>query len=146
MFFELAENSLICHISEFPVGTYKKAHRHDAGANVVLLGGTGYSLLWAEGQPRMKIDWHERSMFVPPNMWFHQHFNTGPEPARYLAIRFGSMKFPIGKSFGVDESLKSGGSQIEYEDEDPEIRALYEAELAKKGVKIQMPPTGKSKG
>ncbi|MBM2812815.1 MAG: hypothetical protein HW416_3574 [Chloroflexi bacterium] len=34
--------------------------------------------------------------------------------------------------------MKLGGTLIEYEDEDPEIRRLYKEELAKTGVAYQM--------
>jgi hypothetical protein len=136
--FELANNTMAAHISEFPVGTYKKGHRHGPAANVIILNGDGYSLMWPEGQPKMKIDWHAGSMFVPPNGWFHQHFNAGSERARYLALRWGSKKNPMGKAYRVDESVKSGGDQIEYEDEDPEIRRLYKEELAQRGLQIKM--------
>jgi len=141
---ELANNTLSQHISEFDVGTYKKAHSHGPAANIVILNGTGYSLLWPEGKPHIKIDWHQGSMLVPPNRWLHQHFNTGPEPARYLAIGIGtpSPKHPFGKipPMGEDFSLGLGYGQIEYEDEAPEIRKLFEEELRKKGVQIKMPP------
>ncbi|MDP2719853.1 MAG: cupin domain-containing protein [Dehalococcoidia bacterium] len=143
--FMLSENTMVAHVSEFPVGTYKKGHRHGPGAHVVLIGGTGYSLMWLEGQPKMKIDWHEGSMFVPPDKWFHQHFNTGAEPAKYLALRWGSKKYKMGKEFGTREDIKKGGDQIEYQDEDPEIRALFDSELAKKGLKANMPPVGNKK-
>lgn len=136
--FELSNNTMAAHISEFPVGTYKKAHRHGPGAHVVIIGGTGYSLMWPEGQKRVKIDWHVNSMFVPPERWFHQHFNTGSEPARYLALRWGSEKYSFGKRYGVTEDVTSGGDQIEYKTEDPEVRKLYETELAKKGLTIRM--------
>jgi hypothetical protein len=34
--------------------------------------------------------------------------------------------------------VKEGGRQIEYEDEDPRIREIYEAELGKNGVPSRM--------
>jgi len=38
--FWISGSALAPHVSEFPVGTYKKAHRHCQGANVVILTGT----------------------------------------------------------------------------------------------------------
>lgn len=136
---ELSENTMAAHISEFPVGTYKKAHRHGPGAHVVIVGGEGYSLLWPEGSPTQKYEWQEGSVIVPPERWFHQHFNTGKSPARYVALRWGSKKFRGSrKAYGVDESVKSGGDQIEYEDEDPKVHQEFEGALAQAGVTCQM--------
>ena len=138
--FELANNTLIAHISEFPVGTYKKAHRHGPGANVIILGGQGYSLLWPDGAPWTKVDWHEGSVFVPPDFWWHQHFNAGSTPARYLAIRWGSVKHKLDdKHDTLAQDRATGGNQIEYEDEDPAVRELFEIELSKAGVPSRMP-------
>ena len=129
---ELSENILAALVSEFPVGTYKKAHRHGPGNHVIILGGTGYSLMWQENAPVQKYDWQEGTIIVPPENWFHQHFNSGSQPARYLALRWaGSKKFlGMRKFYGVDESTKRGGDQIEYEDEDPTIHAEFEKLLA----------------
>ncbi|MFD8963806.1 ethanolamine ammonia lyase-activating protein [Streptomyces sp. NPDC059568] len=135
---EIADNSLCGHVSEFPVGTYKKAHRHNAGAHVIILGGTGFSLLWREGEPVRKVDWRQGSIVVPPERWFHQHFNTGTTPARYLALRWGSKKYPLFKQFLIDRPTTEGGDQIEYQDEDPSVRATFEAELAEHGAKSRM--------
>ncbi|HEX9993174.1 MAG TPA: cupin domain-containing protein [Acidimicrobiales bacterium] len=138
-FFELADSTMCASVSEFPVGTYKKAHRHGPGAHIVVLSGKGYTLMWREGRPLERVDWKEGSVFVPPDMWFHQHFNVGAEPARYMPIRWGSSKYHMFNYLGITKDVKEGGDQIEYEDEDPSIRATFEAELAKNGVECRMP-------
>lgn len=47
--FTLANSGMHLHVSEIAPATYKKAHRHPAGAHVLTLTGSGYSLLWSEG-------------------------------------------------------------------------------------------------
>jgi len=138
--FELSENSTACHISEFPVGTYKKAHRHGPGAHVIILSGEGYSLVWPDGSGIKKYDWHQGSMIVPPENWWHQHFNAGDKPARYLALRaFGSKKFHgVGKKYQSAVDRKKGGAQIEYQDEDPIVRQWFEEALARRGAQSEM--------
>lgn len=140
IFLEYSDNVSAAHISEFPVGTYKKAHRHGPGAHVIIIGGNGYSLLWPEGSPRQRIDWHAGTLLVPPERWFHQHFNTGKVPARYMALRGNSRKYEgVFKTWEFDKDVKAGGDQIEYEDEDPAIRKEYIAELARSGLEFKMP-------
>jgi oxalate decarboxylase/phosphoglucose isomerase-like protein (cupin superfamily) len=152
--FEIADNTLIGHLAEWPVGRYHKAHYHGGGAVLVILRSEGYSLMWPNewgtrpyesgyGDRVVKIDWAAGSVFSPPTSWFHQHFNTGSEPALQLALRCGSHKFPLGIRVaairaGVYTSVKQGGTLIEYTDEDPEIRRAYQAELASKGIEPDM--------
>ena len=145
MKFILADGTMHAHSSEMPVGTYKKGHRHGADFYVFTVHGTGYSLLWYdEKQDFERIDWKHGMVFVPPDGMFHQHFNTNPTPARYLAIAMGSQRYPLVESkrkhfdTGVDTSLKQGGNQIEYEDQDPRIHRIYLEELAKTGVASKM--------
>ena len=144
--FELADNTQAAHVSQFPVGTYKKAHRHGPGAHVIIISGEGFSLLWPQdGGPRdrmERVDWKVGSMVVPPTNWFHQHFNGGTEPARYLALRWGSQKhgFSLGSAGEgeADVSVKLGGAQIEYEDEDPIVHDMFAETLARAGGESQM--------
>ncbi|MGH9969553.1 MAG: ethanolamine ammonia lyase-activating protein [Pyrinomonadaceae bacterium] len=150
---QLADNAMQAHVSEFDVGTYKKAHRHGPGSHVVMLNGQGYTLMWkggvkfSEAPTHLRIDWEEGSLFVPPDGWFHQHFNAGNDAARYLAptwggdgkwfmkaVGGGSRTHRLGKT-----SIRKGGNLIEYEDEDPAIRDIFQAELRKNGVEMRMP-------
>jgi len=144
--FILADGTMHAHISEMPVGTYKKAHRHAADFHVMCVTGEGYSLLWYEGDDDFRrVDWKHGTMFAPPDQMFHQHFNTSPVPARYLATAMGSLRYPFTESKrkslfgGVSTSLKEGGDQIEYEDQSPRIHELYLEATSNNAVKVSMP-------
>jgi len=143
--FRLAENTMGGHIGVLEVGCYKKAHWHGPGAHIVILTGTGYTLMWPPGGKWLRIDWKPGSLLVPPGHWYHQHFNTSLETSRHIALRVGSRRFG-----GIHHLFRIPGSpgenrffvhanQIEYAHEDPEIRRMYEAELVKVGIPLRLP-------
>ncbi|MFE1962113.1 cupin domain-containing protein [Streptomyces sp. NPDC059479] len=137
--FKLARNTMMAHVSEFPVGTYKKAHRHSPGAHVVILSGTGYSLMWKEGEPIRRYDWAEGSLVIPPGETFHQHFNTGATPARYLALRHLNARRDPATGLPMSSvSTRLGGDQIDYADEDPAVRLMYREACAEHGIASRM--------
>jgi gentisate 1,2-dioxygenase len=149
---ELSNNTMQTHISEFSTGTYKMAHRHGPGSHVVTLNGQGYTLFWkgstrySDAPEKRRVDWTDGSLTVPPDGWFHQHFNTGRDTARYIAPNWGGEGrwFMEGLGGGGYTHLldavdvKKGGNMIEYADEDPEVREMYVAELNKSGIKFNM--------
>ncbi len=127
------ESMMYCHMSVFPSRTYKKAHRHGPARVIVVPAGQGYSIMWPEGKEKVVIPWHEASVFVPPNRWFHQHFNVGASPARYLALH--PPRVLGGYSERVEDRQRD---QIEYPDEESWIRQKFEDELKKKGLTSMM--------
>ncbi len=155
--FDMGGSTLVGHLAEWPVGRYHKAHFHQGGAILLILRSEGYTLMWPQEAGMrpyqrkrenqvVKVDWREASVVSPPTGWFHQHFNTGKEPARQLAFRYSgqSGKYLLGvakflNKEGVRTSTREGGTLIEYEDEDPQIRRDYEAALKKESVAMQMP-------
>lgn len=137
--FSMAKGSMNSHISQFPTGTYKKAHAHGPGAHVIVMSGEGFSLMWPEGEEPRRFEWKEGTMIVPPNMWFHQHFNTGTAPARYLAFKAEGVS--IRNAQGVPKawiSRRVGGDQIDYADESPLVRETFSAALARTGMAPRM--------
>lgn len=152
--FVLADGIMHAHMSEIAPATYKKAHRHEAGTHVLTLSGGGYSLLWDDGAKDFeRVDWTFGTVFPPGEMQWHQHFVTTNEPSRYVATGFGGIRHPImawrrnlvigkaGEKQGVAKSVKEGGHQIEYEDQDPRIHELWLSEMRKSGVtpKLELP-------
>ena len=83
---EFPDSEISMHMSMFPSRTYKKAHRHGPGRAIVIPAGEGYSIMWEEGKDKVVAPWKPGSLITPPNKWFHQHFNVGQAPARYLAF------------------------------------------------------------
>jgi hypothetical protein len=150
--FVLADGMMHAHISEMPVGTYKKGHRHGPSFHVMCVTGQGFSLMWYEGDADFRrIDWKHGVVLAPADRQFHQHFNTGPRPARYLATAVGGLRYPTtatnrfalfgakdGDKPGVSTSVKEGGGQIEYEDQDPRIHRLWLADMRKHNAAPQM--------
>ena len=155
--FDMGGSTLVGHIAEWPVGRYHKAHFHQGGAILLILRSQGYTLMWPQeaglrpyrsgyGDRVVRVDWREGSVFSPPSGWFHQHFNTGRQPARQLAFRYSgeSGKYLLGcwraiNKEGVRTSTRQGGTLIEYEDEDPQIRQDFAAALKSNGVSMEMP-------
>jgi oxalate decarboxylase/phosphoglucose isomerase-like protein (cupin superfamily) len=137
--FSMAKGSMNSHISQFPPATYKKAHRHGPGAHVIILSGEGFSLMWPEGEEPQRYDWQPGCMIVPPNMWYHQHFNTGSEPARYLAFKHEGVS--LRNAQGVPKawiSQRIGGDQVDYADESPTVRKLFAEALSEHGLEPAM--------
>jgi oxalate decarboxylase/phosphoglucose isomerase-like protein (cupin superfamily) len=137
--FSMAKGNMNSHISQFPIGTYKKAHAHGPGAHVIVMSGEGYSLMWPEGEEPRRYEWKEGSMIVPPNLWYHQHFNTGTTPARYLAFKAEGVA--IRNAQGVPKawiSKRLGGDQIDYADESPRVRQWFVEALARRGLTSRM--------
>lgn len=151
--FVLANSSMHAHISEIPTARYKKAHRHYiSDTHVTCVAGYGYSLLWYEGEREfVRVDWKNGTVFPPHAMQFHQHFVTSREPARYLGTGLGSRRFPVtdarrrstigdgaNNKGAAMTSVKLGGNQIEYEDQDPSIHALWLKEMQQRGITPNM--------
>jgi mannose-6-phosphate isomerase-like protein (cupin superfamily) len=149
--FMLADGNMHAHISEIQTGTYKKAHRHGAGAHIFTVTGKGYSLLWREEEHDFqRVDWSPGMVFAPIDRQFHQHFTTSTFPSRYLAVISGSnARYPLteahqrttaaedGSRGKVSTSIKLGGDQVEYEDQDPRVHAMWLDEMRKAGITPQ---------
>lgn len=65
--------------AEIPPGRHSGAHRHIYEETDYILSGEGYSII--EDQ---RYEWKKGDTLVIPVFAWHQHFNTGREPARFL--------------------------------------------------------------
>ena len=146
-------------ISQYPPGRYSRAHRHGAGAVLVCLRGRGYTYSWhgSLGMTPWK-DGHGDQVnelhYIPGGFvaaapgggdWFHQHFGVSRDYFRVINFENG----PTPNYYGAGDerenatsgnlTIREGGRSIGYSVEDPYVRDYFESELAKDGLKTEMP-------
>ena len=156
----MAGGHFICHVSEFPAGTYKKAHtqpmvgRGRAGGlglptstAYLFLNGEGYDLQWdfgvtpGEGVPFERLNYGAGTLMTPGSN-YHQHFNLGKEPSRYVVFRYGNPRYT---GAGSKRQSDTGGLNIEWKDEDPAVLKMFNEELAKRGQEPFVPTESEAK-
>ena len=71
--------------------------------------------------------------------WFHQHFNTGTTPARYLAFKHEVARPRNAQGVPMAWiSRRVGGDQIDYADETPRSASMFADALARHGMTPRM--------
>ena len=143
----MASTSLGLHILDVSEGTYVMAHRHGAGAHVIVIRGEGYELMYFEGEERnpREVALLPSAVIAPKPNEFHQHFNTGKGALRQLAFRGGPARYGSGDTYNPigaaqDTDPNAMGYKIAYERETPGIREEYYRRLEKSGVESRLPP------
>jgi hypothetical protein len=87
----------------------------------------------------VKIPWGPGTVFVPPEGWWHAHYNVGPQPWDWLRVGWGTEKpKPGGGTYDYSRTPQEGGDQMAFEDMDPSFHREFEEELAKAGIKCLM--------
>jgi hypothetical protein len=129
---------------------------------LICIKGKGYSYNWpitlgtrpweaGKGVQVRRLD------YVPGGMvaaapggggWYHQHLSVGKEPLRLRVYGHRSGTWwtrPVGSRPGQEAiagsgvPMDEGGNELEYRDEDPQVRKDYRAALEKEGVEFRMP-------
>ena len=129
-------------------GTYVTAHRHRAGAHVIVIEGDGYELLFMPGEEknRRKVPARPYAVVAPRHNEFHQHFNTGKGTYRMLAFRGEGVRYGWGSEYKhVKASAQSKDPyapafKISHAKDDPAIREEYYRELEKNGITLRLEP------
>jgi mannose-6-phosphate isomerase-like protein (cupin superfamily) len=142
----MSDGTMHAHVSEMPVGTYKKAHRHGPDFHVYCVRGEGFSIFWYEGQEdeAIRFDWEPGWVFAPSDQMMHLHFNKGAEPCRYFASALGSRRYPFNDRKEAmyrgeePKNMKVDGAQLEYDQQPFRCHLAFLAEMEKRGIASHM--------
>lgn len=139
----LAAGSIGADIVELPPGSYGRARRQMFGSLLFGIAGQGETLTFVDPQdePR-RYAWTSGTVYAPVGLSFHQHFNLGSGPARFLRVEFGSATYPIlrprKRAYGDTSVYASGNAEIDHAQEPAAIRAAWEQVIGKAGVQSRM--------
>lgn len=156
----MAGGNFRCFIGEHESGRYSKGHAHDSFAVLICVKGRGYTYNWptsvgkrpwetGHGDVVERVDYVSGGMVAAApggGDWYHQHFPTGRDGLRILAL-FGGLpgwahREYIGrrkKTVFFNANEEDGGTAIDYRNEDPHVRTALKDELASEGVPFRMP-------
>ena len=104
------------------------ARRQMQGRHILGVDGQGFSLSFSNQTSDIRrVDWRHGMLFGLKGMQFHQHFNAGSVPARFVAVELGSLSSPMFRSrrstYGDASVYASGAAIIARDQERPEVRA-----------------------
>jgi mannose-6-phosphate isomerase-like protein (cupin superfamily) len=156
-FLRMGGNFFNGFIAQYAGGRYSKSHAHDPGPVLVCLNGSGYSITWDKALgttpwengygDQVKRQDYKAGGFVSAvpggAQAFHGHFGSSKDPFRVMAFLGGYPVRTQGKPgdeiIGINRDIKQGGNTIEYRDEDPYVRKMFEEALTKNGATFTMP-------
>jgi gentisate 1,2-dioxygenase len=92
-----------CYVQLLRPGEHTQAHRRTSSAAFHVVEGSGYSVV--AGQ---RLDWEDKDVFCVPSWTFHEHVNTGDQPA----ILFSHTDVPVMRSLDLyREEVHPAGRQ-----------------------------------
>jgi quercetin dioxygenase-like cupin family protein len=150
---------------EYPTGRYSRAHAHTSGAVIICLQGRAYTYNWpvevglrpwesGHGDQVRRFDYKAGGMVAAApggGRWFHQHFACSKEKPRFLVFAGGGgiggrvTGRPGQEYMSANVNIEEGGASIDFPNEDPMIRKIFQEELAKEGVEFTMPASAYEK-
>ena len=155
----MGNSSSQMHILEVSEGTYVTAHRHGAGAHVIVIEGEGYEYLFMPGdevnpKKRTRVPLKPYGVIAPRLNEYHQHFNSGKGPLRQLAFKGWDRGLATVTNEGKYDAVGAARSddpnawafKLRYDKEDPSIREEYYNELDRNGVTLRLEPLDQGAG
>lgn len=106
MYFDMAGNQTIRpHLTELAPSGQTAPHHHLREELIYILSGRGYTRIWQDGGPEVKLEWEAGDLISPPLNTWHEHVNLdSSEPARYYSVENIVMELLFENQQFVDEN------------------------------------------
>lgn len=102
-------------ILEIPARGKTTSQRHLYEQGIYFMGGPGHTIIQQEGAQPQHFNWQAGTFFASPTYWYHQHFNPGATPARYLSINMPDLLSNLGLRFSDQMNVDLKEVKVEWE-------------------------------